>query len=131
PPSSYLLPTRTGGRSHRCARVEEKLRQGAPRQPESLRGLHVDDQLKFGRLHNRQIPRWGALEDSAGIDAKLAIRLVDTGSIADQAAVSSEAFPGSDGEHRVASRERDDFRRVHDIQGVDLDAHCGNVSLRE
>jgi hypothetical protein len=34
-------------------------------------GLCVDDQLKFGRLDDRQIPRLGAPEDAADIRADL------------------------------------------------------------
>ena len=42
---------------------------------ERLGGLEVDDQLELGRLHDRQVGRLLALEDAAGIDADLAIRV--------------------------------------------------------
>ena len=42
---------------------------------EHPRGLWVDDQLELRRLHDRQVGRLGALEDAAGVDADLAIRI--------------------------------------------------------
>ena len=40
---------------------------------ERLRGLEVDDQFELGRLHDRQIGGLFAFENTAGIDASLAI----------------------------------------------------------
>ena len=40
---------------------------------ERLRGLEVDHEFEFCRLHNRQIGRLLALENAAGIDAGLTI----------------------------------------------------------
>jgi len=44
-------------------------------QPKHSRGGTVDDQLEFGRLHDRQVLRLGALEDAASIGSNLAIRI--------------------------------------------------------
>src|SRR5215472_317658 len=46
----------------------------------------VDDQLKLGRLNNRQVHGLSTLENSAGIDANLTIRVPDVESIAHQSA---------------------------------------------
>jgi hypothetical protein len=42
-------------------------------QAECRGGLEVDDQLKFGRLLDRQVGRLDALEDLSGVNADLAI----------------------------------------------------------
>src|SRR5271157_4596044 len=47
---------------------------------------HIDDELEFGRLHHRQVGGLGALEDAAGIDADLTIRVREVGSVAHQPA---------------------------------------------
>src|SRR5450432_2243406 len=51
-----------------------------------LGGLQVDDKLKLGRLHDRQIGRFGTLENPAGVDADLAINLRKAGAVTYQAA---------------------------------------------
>ena len=47
-------------------------------------GLGVDDQLEFGRLHNRQVRGLGTLKDATDIGADLAPRIRNVGSIAHQ-----------------------------------------------
>ena len=51
----------------------------AARSRPSAGGLEVDDQLELGRLHDRQFRGLGALEDAAGIDADLTIRIRKAG----------------------------------------------------
>src|SRR6266566_3364526 len=46
----------------------------------------VDDQLEFGRLHNRQVRWFGALEDATRIGASLAMRIRQARAIAHQPA---------------------------------------------
>src|SRR6185295_11669723 len=53
---------------------------------ERLRSLEVDDQLKLGRLHDRQVRRLRALENPGGIDASLPIRIGKIDSVAHEAA---------------------------------------------
>ena len=48
---------------------------GGTVEAEHPRGLEVDDQLELGRLHDRQVRRLRALEDAAGINAYLTIRI--------------------------------------------------------
>jgi len=54
------------------------------RQAERLGGLEIDDQLKSGRLLDRQIGRLLAFQYSSGVNASLAIVTGDARSIADQ-----------------------------------------------
>src|SRR5262245_17397008 len=54
-------------------------------QAERLGGAQVDHQLELGRLQDRQLAGLCALEDAAGIDAGLAVRVLDAGAIAHQA----------------------------------------------
>src|SRR5262249_48794515 len=49
---------------------------------ECLGGAQVDHQLELGRLQDRQLAGLCALEDAAGIDAGLAVRVLDAGAIA-------------------------------------------------
>jgi len=42
------------------------------REAERFGGIEIDDQLKSGRLLNRQVGRLGAVEDLSGINADLA-----------------------------------------------------------
>jgi hypothetical protein len=54
--------------------------------PERLGCLEVDHELELGRLHDRQISGLGALQNSAGINANLAIHFGKIDAIAHQAA---------------------------------------------
>src|SRR5262249_172301 len=56
---------------------------------ERLRGLEVDHQLELGRPHHRQIGRLLAFENPPRVDARLAKRISQVGSVAHQPATSS------------------------------------------
>ena len=45
-------------------------------------GLVIDDQLKHGRLHDRQVCGSRALEDTTGIDADLVVSILQARAIA-------------------------------------------------
>src|SRR6516165_7723697 len=55
-------------------------------EPEHPRGRMVDHQFEFARLHYGQVGRLRALEDVAGVDSDLAIRIRHARSVADQPA---------------------------------------------
>ena len=57
---------------HLVSGREQLVRHGEADGPGSL---GVDDQLELGRLYDRQVRRLRALEDAAGIDADLTIRI--------------------------------------------------------
>jgi hypothetical protein len=67
--------------------VGEQLHRVGNRQPQRLRGLEIDHQLEFGRLHDRQIRGVGPPEDAADLDTGAAIVVGSVVSIADQPAV--------------------------------------------
>ena len=53
---------------------------------ERLCSLEVDDKLELGRLHDREVGGFSALEDVASVDADLMKRVREVGSLAHQAA---------------------------------------------
>jgi hypothetical protein len=54
--------------------------------PECLRRLEIDDQLKLSWLQNRKIGWFFTFENAANIDAGLAVRVRKAGVVADEAA---------------------------------------------
>src|SRR6266511_3519587 len=72
------------------------------REAERLGRLHVDDQLDFRGLLDRQVSRLLALEDAADIDAGLVIRIGKIGSVAHQAACLGERPKLEGCGHRMA-----------------------------
>jgi hypothetical protein len=52
------------------------------REAKRLRGLEIDDHLDFRRLLDRQVGRLLTLENPAGEDAYLAVRIRPSGAIA-------------------------------------------------
>src|ERR1700730_8071782 len=57
----------------------------------SVGGFEINDELEFGRLHDRQSGRLFALENPASVDTNLAKRIGQTGSIAHQPAIRTTA----------------------------------------
>src|SRR5262249_12735364 len=70
PPMSVMNSRRLMAASfdHLVGGHEQPVRHGEAEHPGSL---VIDDQFKFSRLHDRQVHRFGTLEDAAGIDADL------------------------------------------------------------
>ena len=79
---------------------------------ERLGGLHVDDQLEFGWLQYRQIGRLLTLENPAGEDAYLAVRIRPSGAIANQTASRDGLAPFVDRRNRIVFCQGDDFHHV-------------------
>ena len=69
--------------------------------------LRLIDQLELGRLLDRQVGGLLALENAAGVDANLAIRLCNAGSVAHQTAGRGVFAPIEDRRYRVARRQCD------------------------
>ena len=87
-------------------------------------GLEVDDQLEFGRLHNRKVGGLCALEDATGIDADL--------SYASAGSPRSSSVPGFD---KLTKRKHRGKPVEHHLEGQ-LDApiekkgtDCGNEDV--
>src|SRR5262249_19797611 len=102
----------------RCSKCEAKLldhfvgkrektgRNGKAKHP---RDLGVDNQLEFSRLLNRHICWLSAFEDTTRIYPDLAIRILDIGSIADQATSFGVRTRGIYGGDRVARCQMDEL----------------------
>jgi hypothetical protein len=69
------------------------------------RAVEVDHQLELGRLHNRQVRRLRALEDTRGIESDLANGVEDVASVADQPAGFGIGADRIDRRKRVARRQ--------------------------
>ena len=82
PPSSVM----NSRRSHSITSSARASSVGGTSRPSALAVFEVDDQLEFGRLHDRQVGGLGAFENAAGIDADLTVGIGNAGSIAHQAA---------------------------------------------
>ena len=85
---------------------EQRRRHG---EAERLSGREVDDQLELGRLQNGQVSGFGALENSARIDARLTILIRKDGSVAHKAADHGEIAERVHRGYRVACRQRRDL----------------------
>src|SRR6516164_2085739 len=57
---------------------------------ERLRGLEINHQLEFGRLHDWQIGGLGSLENLGSVDAGLTITIGDAGCVTHQTADGDE-----------------------------------------
>jgi hypothetical protein len=86
--------------------VGEQLDRVGHLDAECSRRLQVDDELEFGRLHNRQVRRLGALEDIAGINADLKKTVREIGRIAHQAAGFDSLASGMGRGNPLARRKR-------------------------
>jgi hypothetical protein len=85
-------------------RYEQLVRHGEAEHPG---GLVIDDQLDFVGLQDRQLHRFPALEDAAGIEADLTKRIRDAGSVAHQPADFSKVAVSKCRWDRVARRQVD------------------------
>src|SRR5262245_2313953 len=83
---------------------EHARRNGEAKRPGSL---EVDHELELGRLQDRQVGGFFALENPARVDAALAIGFGKAGSVAHQTASCGELAPFIDRRHRVADSQHD------------------------
>src|SRR5262245_23733385 len=74
--------TRAASFDHLVDAANHRQRDG---EAERLGGLHVDDELHFGRLLDRQLGGLLAFENSACIDAERAVRIQNGASVCHQA----------------------------------------------
>src|SRR5262245_8330083 len=78
-------------------------------EPEGPCGLEVDQEFKFGGLHDREVRRPLALENATCVDATLSKCLTGVGTIRHQAAGQRELALNSHGREMIASSECDDL----------------------
>ena len=99
------------------------------REAERLGGLEVDDQLESRGLQNRQIGRFGAFENPAGIDAKLTICVGNAGSIGRQGTSGGELSQLRNRGQRVAGCKGDDLCALVGEKGIGIDEQRRNPLL--
>ena len=78
------------------------------REAERLGGLEVEHELEFGGLHNRQVGRLLALENSSDVDANLTVGLRNAGRVAHQTTGHDVFALGIASRQRMASRHRNE-----------------------
>src|ERR1700738_2839403 len=72
---------------------------------EHARGLEIDYELEFRRLHDRQIGRLLALEDAACVETNLLIDIRDVDTVGHQAASLSKFTKLIHGRQRISRRQ--------------------------
>lgn len=90
---------------HFVGRAEQRERE---RKAERFGCLEIDRQLDFAGLLDRQIGGLLAFENPTSVDAGLAIRVGETGSVAHQPTGRNGFAPWVDGGNRVACRQREE-----------------------
>src|SRR5215218_10818744 len=75
---------------------------------ERFGGPEVEHQLELRRLYDRQVARFGALENSASVDTRLAIRIRQAGAVANQAAGSHVFAPDIGRRYAMLRSQSDD-----------------------
>src|SRR6266702_1342206 len=91
----------------------------------------VDDQLEFGWLLHRQVGRLGALANSSGVNADLAIGSREACSIADQAAGRDELAPRIDRRNSMARCERHELLAPAAEERIRADDERASMQLDE
>jgi hypothetical protein len=88
---------------------------------ERLRRAQVDHKFNPGRLHDRQVGRFCALENAARIDAGLPVRIRNAGSVAHQAAGRGELAPFINRRRCMACCQHDELLApdIEDWRGTD------------
>jgi hypothetical protein len=127
------LPPSSAMKSRRFIRLPRPLGQAASAgfRAQVLSRFEVDDQLKFGRLHNPG-DRWAFhFENPSGVDAEPAVRIGQTGSITHQPASSGELAQIINRRHRIARRPFNQSIATAHEQGVGVDQQCVDVLLRK
>src|SRR5205814_3232626 len=84
---------------------------------------------EFGRLLDRQIGRFFAMQDAAGIDSQLPVDARQARSIADQAAGGHELAPLIDRGNSMARRERDELLAADREERIGLDEQRAGLQL--
>ena len=94
---------------------------GGTGEAKRLRGLEVDDQLELGRLNHRKVGRFLTFEDTARIDANLAIGVAQMGSVARWPPGCSKLAPIVDRGKAMACRQCDNLIAPPEEVGIGAD----------
>src|SRR5262245_20394390 len=98
-------PSRFTSLDHLVGGNEQRLRHG---NAEYSCGLVINDQLELARLHDRQVRRFGALDNATSIDTRLTVGVGNVGAIAHQSADFGKFSAGVDlGGRRVSKKKNE------------------------
>src|SRR4029078_6824476 len=107
--------------AHLVRRDHEALRDS---DTECLGGLHVDKDFEFGRPLHRQVARFLATQNSAGIDAGEKVRFSDTGAVTQKNTRRRKLAAVKNRRYLVADGDRSKFRALaqkKSIPGADYE----------
>ncbi len=93
--------------------------------------MQIDDELELGGPQDREVRRFLALEDAAGIDADLAIPVRTARSVAHQSTGFGKLAESIDRRHRVAHRQRRQLDAAVGKKDVRTDQKCVSPHLHE
>src|SRR5262249_57772615 len=99
--------------------VGEQLHRIGNREAQRPRGLEIDNKFKLGGSLYRQVGRLLSPDNSAGVDAGLAIRIRKVASIAHKTACDGKLTHRIYCRNRMARRERDDVIAALQEEGID------------
>src|SRR3974377_501301 len=94
-----------------------------------LGGLEVDDELKFGRLHHRQVSGLLALENPPGVDTDLAIAIAVIGAVDHQTPRLCVFALLVNGRDSLPRRQSNDFVALTVEELIGGDQHRSGVQL--
>src|SRR5215204_5188995 len=117
-PRRSLRRSRAVSFDHLVGAGEERWRD---REAEGFSGLEVDDELDFGGLHDRQLGRLLAFQNTPNIDADLPRELGEIAAVAHQAASGRERAKDKDRRQRVAHCQRSKALRQTDEEAISRD----------
>src|SRR5438445_13369135 len=86
-----------------------------------MRGLEIDDQFEFGRLQNRQVGRFGAIENLSSVNANLVIGIGEIGPVANQTPVCSKITRKIHHGNRMLRRQCDESSTAANEECINSD----------
>src|SRR5262245_2073900 len=98
---------------------------------ERIRGLEVDHQLEFGRLHDRQVGNLFPLQNPAGVDTDLTVGVGKIGSVTNETTSHSEFALHVNRGHCMSRCQRDDLIALADEERIAGDDECTNPLLHK
>src|SRR5262245_56934315 len=98
---------------------------------ERLGGRHVDDELDFGRLPDRQLGGFLAFENSACIDSEWAVRIQNGAAVSHQATSGYKLAKLVDRGHPVTDRQCGELFAAAVEQCIGADHKCAGPQLNQ
>ena len=93
--------------------------------------FEVDNQLKFGRLHDGEIDGFLTLENSAGVNTDLAITISKVCAITDQATSRDELALRVDRGQLIACRQRNELIAPCQEERISVDEKRGGAPFAQ